>query len=237
MYFYIYSMLTLGVVWLWVYSRRDDLKKLMVWGGVAYIILMVSTFFVLWLASLFINVNRLIIPLYWNPPTLFNMGWVTGGVGVEDIMFMFFFGSCSAVIYEELLNKKVKKKRTKHHAVALAAFLPLTVLFSIIFNFNPLYNYLFPAFISSAIILFQRHDLIRHTLYGALIATALYFALFLFFNAVFPTAVSDYWSLKNLSGIMLLGIPAEELLYAFSHGLMWVSIYEYFNGNMVDNRL
>jgi hypothetical protein len=36
------------------------------------------------------------------------------------------------------------------------------------------------------------------------------------------------WNLKAISGIRLIGVPLEELMFAFTFGLYWSSVYEHF---------
>ena len=57
----------------------------------------------------------------------------------------------------------------------------------------------------------------------------IYFVFFLAFVSVYPNAVGDYWNPSVLSGILILGIPIEELAFAFSFGMMWSSVYEHIN--------
>jgi len=35
------------------------------------------------------------------------------------------------------------------------------------------------------------------------------------------------WNLKAISGILILSIPIEELLFALSFGFIWSNIYEH----------
>lgn len=41
-----------------------------------------------------------------------------------------------------------------------------------------------------------------------------------------------YWAfpahLKALSGVLIYGLPLEELLFGFSFGLFWTGVYEHF---------
>jgi len=39
--------------------------------------------------------------------------------------------------------------------------------------------------------------------------------------------VGQVWNLKALSGLEILGIPLEELAFAFSFGFFWSGVYEY----------
>ena len=43
-----------------------------------------------------------------------------------------------------------------------------------------------------------------------------------------PGYIEQVWNFKALSGIVIYGLPIEELLFGFSFGLMWTGIYEHF---------
>ncbi len=56
----------------------------------------------------------------------------------------------------------------------------------------------------------------------------IYFFVFALFNLAFPGYVVAVWNLKAISGIRLIGVPLEELMFAFTFGLYWSSVYEHF---------
>jgi len=45
---------------------------------------------------------------------------------------------------------------------------------------------------------------------------------------LFPGYVPAIWNLPAISGILVAGVPVEELLFAASLGAMWSSVYEHF---------
>lgn len=68
-------------------------------------------------------------------------------------------------------------------------------------------------------------DLIKK---GAVLFAGLYFAIFLItFVWLFPGYVEMVWKLSDLTGVLILGVPLEELLFAAALGAMWGSIYEH----------
>lgn len=62
---------------------------------------------------------------------------------------------------------------------------------------------------------------------SAFIFLGIYFVYFLTLIAMYPGYVEQVWNLKAISGILVLGIPLEELLFAISFGFIWSSIYEH----------
>ncbi len=43
-----------------------------------------------------------------------------------------------------------------------------------------------------------------------------------------PGYIEQVWNLPALSGVLLVGIPLEELAFGFTFGLYWAGIYEHF---------
>ncbi|MFZ2202770.1 MAG: lycopene cyclase domain-containing protein [Microgenomates group bacterium] len=63
---------------------------------------------------------------------------------------------------------------------------------------------------------------------GALLFSGLYFVIFLItFVWLFPSYVEMVWKLSSLTGILVVGVPLEEILFAVALGAMWGSIYEH----------
>jgi hypothetical protein len=40
-------------------------------------------------------------------------------------------------------------------------------------------------------------------------------------------AVAAVWNLPALSGVFVAGVPLDELMFAFTFGLYWSSVYEH----------
>jgi len=43
----------------------------------------------------------------------------------------------------------------------------------------------------------------------------------------YPTYVEQVWSMGEITGILIFGIPIEEYLFAFTFGMFWSSLYEH----------
>jgi len=43
-----------------------------------------------------------------------------------------------------------------------------------------------------------------------------------------PGYIERVWNLDALSGVVILYMPLEELLFAFAFGLYWSGVYEHF---------
>src|SRR5579871_5412607 len=98
MYEYLFGVFILTCIWIVLYLIRKDLRKAMIWSGLFYIFWTLVGFILYRLFAF--SPERSITPGYWAPPTLFNLGQKTGGLAIEDILFMFFVGGIATAIYE-----------------------------------------------------------------------------------------------------------------------------------------
>ena len=73
-----------------------------------------------------------------------------------------------------------------------------------------------------------RPDLKFKTLLGGVLFLALYSVFLLGLKWSAPGYIDLVWNLNALSGILIFGLPIEELVFGFSFGLMWTGIYEHF---------
>lgn len=211
--------LALLVAWLAVFWLRPVVRKEM---------LHVS----LWTMMLGLT-EPFFVPEYWNPPSLFDLAAKTG-FDVESFIFTFAIGGLAAVLYEALFPVRhkeraafaTKSRRMLHRLALLSPFLLFVVLI-IGTSFNPIYAAIMALFAGSFFAVLCRPDLLRKVLTGGVLFLALYFLFFIVFNAIYPTFVQEVWNLAALSGILIFAIPIEELLFAFSVGLLWSSVYEH----------
>lgn len=217
----IWSLLLL-VIWAIVYLslKNKESKKEMV---------IVS----LWTSLLGLT-EPIFVPEYWSPPSLFDMALRTG-FDIESLLFAFGVGGLAVVIYERIFRVKhaeisVEEKhhpRHKYHLLALLSAPIIFVLLLIFINLNPIYS-TFIALIGGGLFTWYcRPDLKKKMFASAFIFTFLYFAYFLILIIAYPGYVESVWNLAAISGILILGIPLEELMFAFGLGFLWSSAYEH----------
>ncbi|MBS3092660.1 hypothetical protein J4466_04540 [Candidatus Pacearchaeota archaeon] len=174
----------------------------------------------------------LFVPEYWNPPSLFNLA-ATTGFDIESLIFSFAIGGIGSVIYDAIFkarHKKMPKAEIKRHRFHLLALFSPIIIFLILYSLtelNPIYSASIVMFVGGVAAVFCRPDLLKKTFIGGLLFLALYFLFFLSFNLIYPYAIESFWNLKAISGILLLGVPLEELIFAFTFGMMWSGVYEH----------
>jgi hypothetical protein len=224
---YLIGDLVLMLVFCLVLILRQDLRRVMLYSGTLYLVITTPCFFILKFLSS--DIAKSVTPGYWSPPTLFNIGQRTGGLAIEDMLFIFFASALTAGLYDLLFNIRINKKSTnklkKSHAILSGAVVGFAAF--ALTPINAMYFLIILQFVGAAVLIYQRSDLSIHSLAGGGFFLVFYFGLYCLFNLLFPSFVHDYYHLQRTSHVILLGIPLEEYLYALSFGMLWAPIYEY----------
>ncbi len=218
-----FSLIGMGI-WLALYLAKPDLRREM---------LRVSLF-----TAPFGLTEPIFVPRYWSPPSLFNLASTTG-FDIESFIFSFAVGGIAAVLYAAVFKVRhvqmspaeMRLPRHRFHMLAMISPILVFVPLFLLTDLNPIYTASISMLVGGVATLLCRPDLKKNMLVGAGMFTVLYFVYFLFVNLVEPTFI-DSWNLAALSGLLVFGVPMEELMYAFTFGLMWSSIYEHFMWRM-----
>ena len=212
----------LFIIWIILFAFKSDLRKEMT------------------LASIFTMsfglTEPLFVPKYWNPDTLFNLAKTTG-FDIESLIFSFAIGGIGAVLYEiffKLKHIKISKHEmhmARHRVHYLALSSPVIIFLILFFTtrLNPIYLAIISMFFGALATLYCRPDLKNKIWLGGFLFFIIYFISFLLTIFIYPNWVEATWNLKAISGMLILMIPLEELVFAFTFGMLWSSIYEHFN--------
>lgn len=171
---------------------------------------------------------------YWFPPSLFDLANKTG-FDIESLLFSFAIGGLGVVLYRLVYPSNlisVNQSEKKHHRHRLHKYILLTplvvaLLLKIFLGLNPIYCGVIALFLGGLATLYCRPDLKSKIWIGGFLFTALYFVYFGSILLFFPEYVALYWNLEALTGILILGVPLEELLFAFTFGMYWSGLYEH----------
>jgi hypothetical protein len=174
------------------------------------------------------------VPEYWNPPSLFELAQRTG-FDIESLIFSFAIGGVAAVLYNTILHKRVEvlrpaerhQWRHRWHRWALASpFVFFPILYFL--PWNPIYPAIAALALGAIATVLCRPDLKSNTLVGGTLFLALYTVFLLGLKWSAPGYIEQVWNLEALGGVLVYGLPLEELLFGFSFGLVWTGIYEHF---------
>lgn len=220
-YVYLSGSLIFLALWAVFYWRRKDLRREM---GVMSVLT----------APLALS-DLLFVPDYWQPKTLFGIP-----VGVEGFLFCFAVGGVAAVLYEILLQRRVSKsdrslrrKSLRHRLFFFAG--PLIVLLLYLFaRWSFIYAVLLGMAANGLIVVILRRDLFPALAFSGSVFALLHTFLFILLLKVFPEMLS-LWTLENLWGVLIAGVPIEEFLWAFLTGAAVGSFYEFWKGYRLES--
>jgi hypothetical protein len=176
----------------------------------------------------------LFVPGYWLPPSLFNLAENTG-FDLESLIFSFAIGGIGTVLYNLVFKRRfVEMQHTerghKRHTLHIhILFVPVLVFaaLSLFTNLDYIYCGVIALFFGGLATLYCRPDLKGKIWIGGILFTILYFVYFGSILTFYPDYVTLYWNLDNLTHILVLGIPLEEFLFAFTFGMYWSGLYEH----------
>jgi hypothetical protein len=176
----------------------------------------------------------LFVPAYWAPPTIFDLARRTG-FDLESLLFAFAVGGLAATLYDALSAARSRLLPVESHSAsrhrwhALTLVVPVLVfpLFAVLTTLNPIYNAAITLLAAAGASVACRLDLWSRILLGAAVFALLYFVFFLTLVMAYPQYVQAVWNLPALSGVLVIGIPLEELLFAAALGAAWSGLYEH----------
>lgn len=208
------------VVWFTFFALNKRLRKEMLWAGLGTTPLGLS--------------EPLFVPSYWNPPSLFGLAQGTG-FDIESLIFSFAVGGLAAVLYKtvfklkhaEMTASERYQKRHRYHVLALISPIFTFLILALSTDWNHIYCAVAAMFIGGIAASWCRPDLKKNIWVGGFLFLGLYFLFFMTLVLAFPRYVRAVWNLPDISGILMLGIPLEELLFAFTLGMLWAGIYEH----------
>jgi|SRR3989344_1131871 len=229
-YIWLIWSLMLVVIWVLVYffqrskAERREMFIVSVW------------------TSLLGLTEPLFVPEYWLPPSLFNLALRTG-FDIESLIFAFAAGGIVFVLYQLTFHKKHQQipkmsrhssRHRFHYVVVLLVPVIILVLF-IATKLNPIYIFIIAGIAGGLAAWYCRPDLGKKMIISAGLFLVLYYFYFLTLIALVPNYVTAVWNIKALSGILITGIPFEELLFAVTLGFYWSSVYEHLTWRRIKN--
>ena len=232
---YAYFLLSavLAIVWGMLYGARPDLRRQ---------ILRIS------LGTMPLGLTEpVFVPAYWNPPTLFDLARRTG-FDLESLLFSFAVGGIVFAAYNAMVGtapaeSMEAERHDPRHRYHLPAVLSAPAIFVVLLtatSTNPIYGAALGLTVGFLATLYCRPDLRTKMLASGALFLILYFVVFVVFNLAFPGYVAAVWNLGALTGIRIVGVPLEELMFAFTFGLYWSSVYEHLawrRGRAVERRV
>lgn len=165
----------------------------------------------------------------------------TGTVGIEDLLFAFCMFGIASVIYQFALGKHTKKLRgarillshpathwLAHLVIALGVWAVVALSLTVVLGLSSIQAAIVGGLLVGTYVIADRKDLLFDALLSGIFVAVLVFAAEqLFFVRLYPEAAAQYWQNGNLSGLVLAGVPLEEILWAAVVGFAIGPLYEY----------
>jgi len=169
---------------------------------------------------------------WWHPAT------VTGTlVGVEDVLYSIGNGGYMAALYAVLVRGSLVADRPapdwprRLAPIAAIAALPPVLFFGL--HLHSFIAMSIGSLVALALVLRARPDLLRTALVTGVAGTVLAIPVYLAVEVVFPGSIAATWDLPHLSGLLLLGIPIEDLLWYLYTAALWGTYYKFALGQRV----
>lgn len=165
------------------------------------------------------------VPEYWDPKRI-----VPFEIGPEDVIFSV---STGGIIWLFAILIVSLKYDIRHNSgIVFKQYLGLLLFGTLILfliwltRIDIMLATIITVSIIGVWILFQRPDYIVIGLTGACIFSAFYFFVLKGFFFLFPE-FPEQWTIDELYGIQISGIPVEEIIWAFATGAVWPLIIAY----------
>ncbi len=216
-YAYLVGNAIFVLVWLLLFLVRKDLRREMLIMSV--------------IGSVFAPLALIYLPDYWYPDHILG----SFPLGIEDYVFAFSIAGIGAVAYEAVAGRvhtlcECRRQDPKRLLGIIGAAAVILLLLTLVFRLNSIYSNYMAFLLIFAYIVWRRRDLFWQAMASG-VAVAL---VMLFFYQVwifmYPGIIQHWWKLENISGILVLGVPLEEIVWGFSWGIAGGAVYEFARG-------
>lgn len=218
---YLFGCLTFGLIWFFIYFRRPNLRK--------------EQLFMSFFVAIFGLTGPIFFGEYWRPQFVFAFPGLN--LSLEDILLSFFYGGIASTLYEFVFNdvlktysRESKKTRILEVVVAILSGIAIFLLFWSTFKINIIYASAIGGIAAGFVFVFFRKDLFIPAVVGGTIMSLVSFTILAFLGLVFKGIFDAWWRIDLLSGIRILSVPLEEIIWHFSLGFAAGPMYEVWKG-------
>jgi hypothetical protein len=221
-----YNFLILSLIFLSpgsiIYALRKDLRR------VIHIMAFCSMPFAV--------TERYFYPHYWEPVFLFNLIDIIG-FGIEDILFLLGLSAFTSTAYAFFTKQSYRPVEQSGWAEFLKKCLMILIptflltFFMVVINVSMIFGSLFIMIFMSAAIIGARPYLLKAGIYGGLISLVIYTGLCLLLTFIYPGIFRITWHTDQFLNLFILGVPVEEILYAFASGMIATVFYPFVSGS------
>jgi hypothetical protein len=156
-------------------------------------------------------------------------------ISIEDALFAFAVGGITFALYKAIFKCGISKSPEFPRRDWLVPFFGFLILGLLVTLTNVLYiNSIFSSslafFIFALIVWMLRPDLILPSIATGFLSAALFLGVYQLMMIIYPDLLLEWCKACNPTGMRLLGVNIEELLWDFSWGLVGGILYEAVTG-------
>ncbi len=174
---------------------------------------------------------------WWHPKTL------TGTqIGFEALIVGAALGGIASVIFIDIFKKNIKiprksKKDTKLQNINLAIIIisSLLIFFGTFFvlNLNSLIATLITFIAGTFFMIFKRPDLFWDSFLSGVLLLIVASIVYTILEILTPGWIEAFWEFKNIPDIIILNLPADDILWYFFAGMFLGPLYEFWQGGKI----
>ena len=184
--------------------------------------------------SVIVGVLSLVTSYYWWTIDWWRPLTITATrIGIEDFVMGFTTGGIMASIYEAVFRRGLYKRKLHHHvsgALTLLFLLAQTTMW--LFwgvGLTSFWASTIAMVIVALVMIFTRKDLLKSSIITGVLMVFIS-ALFYYTILLLSPEWINHTYLLGLSGIRITGVPIEEYVFWFLSGIVFGSLYEYWQG-------
>lgn len=210
--FYFWGMLFVIPIWAVVFFKVDkSIKQKMIISGIGFG------------ALAYIIGNFYSLRDYWHPI------YLVSNFHLEDFMYGFFEAGAICGFVPLIFKTKIVGKIKINYFLLFIYIIFLLLAFIVLTNVLKLNSILpltiVPIFVGVVSHLYMKDKIYRYIIGGivAVLQTMLIYQIILL---IYPNAIINSFELDKLFGVIVFGVPIEEILFAFALGFGCTSAYE-----------
>lgn len=219
-YTYLVGTLYFLAIWLLFFWKWPKRRWPMIFVGFLYLGLGIFAEYFWWTKD------------WWHPQT------ITGTkIGPEDFILSFTVSGISILVYKFFFKKDLDRGFEMNGKTLLAATQKLAPLFFASFGVSSLLFFTFHIrsvistsvgmIVSIVFVLARRKDLLPAMFWSAILLTAISIPAYFVFIFLSPGSVEAFWNFSQISGLKIIGIPIEDVIWFALAGFMMGGIVEY----------
>ena len=163
---------------------------------------------------------------YWHPEFIFP------SFPIEDFMYGFLYGGFLSEAVDLFLSHRIRRHKSRliYLIFSVVCFTLLFYIMVKILLLNSIWFLLLFGFVIGMSSLMFNRKIFKYQVLSGIIGLVLAIIIFQILLFINPNFIIESWKIENLTGILWLGIPLEEHLFAFIFGFGICHFYEVIAG-------